>query len=126
MYYRYSENKGADQLHSYCTADLRLRSHMQKAGFLITRLICIGFPIATRLDFNNKYVLLQSLETKVFELSDTKTRALRYQAAKKMISDCIDTQGLELQKCSFAINMVSYHMPGTLRLLFLYLTVQTP
>ena len=24
MYYLYNENKGADQLHSYCAADLRL------------------------------------------------------------------------------------------------------
>ena len=37
--YLCSENEGADQLCSYCTADLRLHfSHMQKAGFLMTRL----------------------------------------------------------------------------------------
>ena len=56
MYYLYSKNKGADQLHSYsargvgqtadlCSysaADLRLLfTHMQKAGFLMTRLIYI-------------------------------------------------------------------------------------
>ena len=41
FYYPYSENKGADQLCSYCAADLRLCFRiMQKAGFLITRLIC--------------------------------------------------------------------------------------
>ena len=40
LYYPCSENKGADQLCGYRTADLRLCfSHMQKAGFLITRLI---------------------------------------------------------------------------------------
>ena len=34
MYYPSSENKGADQLRSYCAADLRLLfSHMQKIGF---------------------------------------------------------------------------------------------
>ena len=38
LYYLCSENKGADQLRGYREADLRLFSHMQKAGFLITRL----------------------------------------------------------------------------------------
>ena len=39
LYYPYCEIKGADQLRSYCAADLRLLfSHMQKPGFLITRL----------------------------------------------------------------------------------------
>ena len=37
LYYLCSENKSADQLLGYCTADLRLCfSHMQKAGFLMT------------------------------------------------------------------------------------------
>ena len=39
MYYLYGENKCADQLRSNCASDLRLFSHMQKAGFLSTRLI---------------------------------------------------------------------------------------
>ena len=34
-----SKNKGADQLHDYREADLRLMSHMQNYGFLMTRLI---------------------------------------------------------------------------------------
>ena len=34
LYYPCSENKGADQLCGYRKADLRLLSHMQKAGFL--------------------------------------------------------------------------------------------
>ena len=34
-------NKGADQLPGYSAADLRLFSHMQKAGFSITQLILI-------------------------------------------------------------------------------------
>ena len=39
LYYPCSENKGADQLRGYREADLRLCFlHMQKAGFLITRL----------------------------------------------------------------------------------------
>ena len=38
LYYLRSENKGADQLRGYREADLRLFSHMQKAGFLMTRL----------------------------------------------------------------------------------------
>ena len=39
LYYPYSENKGADQLRSYCAADLRLCFHIcKKNGFLITRL----------------------------------------------------------------------------------------
>ena len=33
-----SKNKGADQLHSYCEADLRLFSHMQNVGFLMMQL----------------------------------------------------------------------------------------
>ena len=42
MYYPCSENKGADQLRSYCEADLRLFfSHRQKSGFLMTRLFMI-------------------------------------------------------------------------------------
>ena len=43
LYYPCSENKGADQLRGYREADLRLCfSHMQKVGFLTTRLIlCI-------------------------------------------------------------------------------------
>ena len=41
LHYPCDENKGADQLHGYREADLRLLfSHMQKAGFLTTRLIC--------------------------------------------------------------------------------------
>ena len=36
LYCLCSKNKGADQLSSYCTAPLF--SHIQKAGFLITRL----------------------------------------------------------------------------------------
>ena len=45
MYYPCSENRGADQLRGYREADLRfLFSHMQKAGFLMTRLIlCTSF-----------------------------------------------------------------------------------
>ena len=39
LYYPCSENKGADQLCSYCTADLRLFSHGQMSGVLKTRLI---------------------------------------------------------------------------------------
>ena len=40
MYYLCSENKGADRLWSYRTADLGLCFHiMQKYGFLMTRLI---------------------------------------------------------------------------------------
>ena len=39
LYYPSSENKGADQLRSYCAADLRLCFRIcKKAGFLITRL----------------------------------------------------------------------------------------
>ena len=39
-YYPYSENKGADQLRSYCAADMHLCFRiMQKSGFVITRLI---------------------------------------------------------------------------------------
>ena len=38
LYYLCSKNKGADQLCSYCTADLRLCfSHMHRSGFLMTR-----------------------------------------------------------------------------------------
>ena len=40
LYYLCSENKGADQLRGYREADLRLLfSHMEKAGFLTTRLL---------------------------------------------------------------------------------------
>ena len=39
--YPCSETKGADQLCSYCVADLRLFSHVQNVGqFLMTRLQC--------------------------------------------------------------------------------------
>ena len=41
LYYPYSENKGANQLYSYCKADLRLCSRIgcrQQTGFLLTRL----------------------------------------------------------------------------------------
>ena len=31
-----SENKGGDELHNYCAADLCLFSHMPKTGFLMT------------------------------------------------------------------------------------------
>ena len=41
LHYQCSENKGADQLHSYREADLRLFSHMQKASFLTMRLILL-------------------------------------------------------------------------------------
>ena len=41
LHYLCRENKGADQLRRYCTADLRLFfSHMQKTGFLTMQLIC--------------------------------------------------------------------------------------
>ena len=38
---RCRENRGADQLCGYCTSDLHLNlfSHMQNAGFLMTRVI---------------------------------------------------------------------------------------
>ena len=40
LYYSSSESKGADQLRGYRETDLRLCFlHMQKSGFLITRLI---------------------------------------------------------------------------------------
>ena len=46
FYYPYSENKGADQLRGYREADMRLLfSHMQKAGFLTTRLILFLWSI---------------------------------------------------------------------------------
>ena len=42
LYYLCSENKGADQLCSYCTADLRLFFTEAKSGFLMMRfnLVC--------------------------------------------------------------------------------------
>ena len=42
LYYPYNENKGADQLRSYCAADLHLcfRICKKKNVFLLTRLIC--------------------------------------------------------------------------------------
>ena len=40
--YLCSKKKGADQLHDYCAADLRLFSHMQKAGFLMMQLISVS------------------------------------------------------------------------------------
>ena len=44
LYYLCSENKGADQLCVYRTADLLLLfSHMQKTGFLMTQLILSWF-----------------------------------------------------------------------------------
>ena len=44
LYYPYSENKGADQLCSYCAADLRLCFRIcKKPGFLTTRLIYLKF-----------------------------------------------------------------------------------
>ena len=39
MYYLCSQNKGADQLCGYHTADLRLCFHICKTGFLMKRLI---------------------------------------------------------------------------------------
>ena len=41
MYYLCSENKGADQLCSYCTADMHLCFHLQMhtVGFLMQRLM---------------------------------------------------------------------------------------
>ena len=40
LYHLCSKNNGADQLHSYCTANLHLwLLNEQKAGFLMTRLI---------------------------------------------------------------------------------------
>ena len=47
LYYICGENKGADQLRSYCTADLHLCFCMQKTGFLMTRLICAHSSPAT-------------------------------------------------------------------------------
>ena len=46
LYYPCSENEGADQIRGYREADLRtcFQSHMQKAGFLTTRLkwkVCV-------------------------------------------------------------------------------------
>ena len=46
MYYLLSEKKGADQLCSYCAADLRLSFlHMQKAGFFMMRLIFCALEV---------------------------------------------------------------------------------
>ena len=39
MYYSSSKNKGADQLRSYCKADLSMFSPRQKSVFFMTRLI---------------------------------------------------------------------------------------
>ena len=39
LYYLCSENKEADQLRSYCAADLHHCFHICKTGFLMTRLI---------------------------------------------------------------------------------------
>ena len=39
LYYLHCQNKGADQLHSNCEADLLLCFCMQKSGFLTMRLI---------------------------------------------------------------------------------------
>ena len=74
LYYPYSENKGADQLCSYCPADLRLClfSHMQKAGFLITRLIlwlkvCFSdFRASTSLAMNVFETCLGQQKTKMY------------------------------------------------------------
>ena len=41
--YLFSENKGADQLSGYLTAELCLCFRTCKTGFLMTRLICV-FP----------------------------------------------------------------------------------
>ena len=44
--YPCSENKGADQLRSYCAADLRLSFRIGKKSVLITRLKCNKLPSA--------------------------------------------------------------------------------
>ena len=44
MYYC-SEKKGAAQLRGHCTADLCLFFHMQKADFLMKRLISVSPPL---------------------------------------------------------------------------------
>ena len=62
MNYPGSENKGPDQLHGYREADLRLLlSHLQKAGFLMTRLIlCWVTKFASSLGLNETRVDLSS------------------------------------------------------------------
>ena len=45
LYCPCSENKAADQLRSYCEADLHLFSHMQIVGFLMMQLIFIRCPL---------------------------------------------------------------------------------
>ena len=62
MYYPYSENKGADQLRSYCAADLRLCFRICKnAGFLTTRLKCIQSGLGMLNGLNNRVNMLTTI-----------------------------------------------------------------
>ena len=58
MYYPCSENKGPDQLHSYCEADLRICFLICKTlGFLMTRLIIYFFSIQSCGYYGTVFVL---------------------------------------------------------------------
>ena len=61
LHYLCSENTGTDQFRGYCEADLRLFSHMQKAGFLTTGLICENnADLKTKLSFSIFYQVCAS------------------------------------------------------------------
>ena len=67
MYYPCSENKGADQLHGYREADLRLFfTHMLKSGFLMSWLIFSRHCMKTvnYSYFHNKVTMKESIENK--------------------------------------------------------------
>ena len=56
--YQCSENKGADQLRSYCAAHLRLcfRICKKKTGYLMMRLICRLIAVCNKSLFDQKIV----------------------------------------------------------------------
>ena len=76
LYYHCCENKGSDQLCSYCTADLHLFSHRQKSGFLMMRQLLkqILFPIA-------------SIYSGLFSLLDTKIRNLQENCGSLILNE---------------------------------------
>ena len=58
MYYPCSKSKGADQLRSYCEADLRLCfSHMQIVGFLMQWLILFISAVEILADITQRSTL---------------------------------------------------------------------
>ena len=87
LYYPGSENKGADQLRGFREAELRLYMflHIQKSGFLMTRLILLRHSLSIPYNYQGIKLLQQRTTNALVSMCGCKVKSLPFNLANAIL-----------------------------------------